>query len=163
MNIRDDIAEALVNYFMYSLTHTVESVSLPRVFFNEVISGLSNVLQKTGANCFFYNVFGIENLAGLPQVKCIRTLDGESIEGKTVILAFQQHYSLVDAMNGVKKKGGHFVNLPKAYPPARYFHLHRLAHETMVEEAQKNIHIFDSPDFDNIFQAIDITKSIPGC
>ena len=48
------------------------------------------------------------------------------------------------------------------YPTARYFHRNDIARDTLIEDSKINKPKFEVGDFENIIQALEITRHIPG-
>jgi len=62
----------------------------------------------------------------------------------------------------VERNNTFYFTPQKYYPTARYFHRNDIAREVLISEQKINMPKFEVADFENIIQAIDITRKIQG-
>jgi hypothetical protein len=98
-----------------------------------------------------YKKIDIENLA--------------SFHGRDVlfILAYNYDFLAIKAIQELNKLNLKFYSLPQSFPVARYFHTDKIAFKTLISEMSNNHKEYFVPtDFENIFQALCITKNLAG-
>ncbi len=84
-------------------------------------------------------------------------------EVHVVICAYESDEKLFDAVQIIKGMQNVFYYCPFRYiPTARYLHRNTVARETLIRELNINLGKFDLPDFENIMQALEITKRLDG-
>ncbi|NJM55959.1 MAG: hypothetical protein HC841_08780 [Verrucomicrobiae bacterium] len=79
------------------------------------------------------------------------------------ICAFDSDEKLVPVIERIlAMKHARFVTPVVAFPPARYFHRNDLAREVLLEEKQLPLGRFNLEGFENIIQALDMTREMSG-
>ncbi len=103
-----------------------------------------------------------ENL-NLQVVKLMDIQNFNREETFPVICAFDSDEKLLEAIQVINCHPNIFYYCPYRYlPTARYFHRNDVAKKTLISELQLNLGKFDLSDFENILQALEITKSVKG-
>ena len=92
--------------------------------------------------------------------------DIESIKDEDVIIvqAYNNDFAGIEFLKEIDKYNLKYLSLTQyGKPQARYCHINKLAFDTMYDEWHNNPKgHFDSSDFENIFQALEITKNLEG-
>ena len=94
----------------------------------------------------------VERLRNLPESK-----------EKIVVCAFESDEYLLEVLSSLKKIPNCYYYTPYQFlPTARYFHRNNIAKSVLKEELAMHRGKFDLPDFENIIQALDITRPLDG-
>ena len=101
----------------------------------------------------FCNVISVNEIA-----------DIEDRNNTIFILAYNQDYNAISAIKELQKYDLKYLSLEQyGTPQARYYHINEVAYKTLLEEAQNApLTHFCPGDFENIFQAIEITRGLDG-
>lgn len=101
----------------------------------------------------FCNVISVNEIA-----------DIEDRSNTIFILAYNQDYNAISAIKELQKYDLKYLSLEQyGTPQARYYHTNEVAYKTLLEEAQNApLTHFCPGDFENIFQAIEITRELDG-
>lgn len=96
------------------------------------------------------------------DVKSINIVDNK--ENAIFVLAYNQDYLGVDAIKELQKYNLKYLALEQyGTPQARYYHINEDAYNTLIDEYNNNPLLHYCPgDFENIFQALEATKSLNG-
>ena len=79
------------------------------------------------------------------------------------ILAFNSDQQLLKAVQAIKMRSNWFYYCPARYlPTSRYFHRNDIAKEILIKERALYLGKFDYADFENIIQALDVTRNVVG-
>ena len=80
------------------------------------------------------------------------------------IIGYNKDYTALKAIDEITKCKAKYYVIEQANPLARYFHIDKYAYETLIEEwrSPDRKHHFCPIDFENIFQALNITKHLEG-
>ena len=82
---------------------------------------------------------------------------------RAVICAFDSDEKLGKAVQAIKNDSSLYYYAPARYLPAsRYFHKNDLARRILKQQYDRQLGKFDLGDFENIIQALDITRLVPG-
>ncbi len=101
-------------------------------------------------------------IAGTLQIKAIEALQGET-RPCAVILACNSDERALQAVHFVKRrKNCYYYGADRNAPTARFFHRSELARQVLKDAFSAGLPKFDLPDFENLLQAIEATRSIPG-
>lgn len=105
------------------------------------------------------------NKDGLKEMDSSVDLSAISIKKRPVfICAFNSDEKMVRFLQKVKQINGAVYFTPtNGYPTARYFHRDDIARSVLIDESNKKDSTkFELADYENILQAIAITKNLPG-
>jgi len=82
---------------------------------------------------------------------------------KVFVCVYESDALMVETVQRVRRKrNAVFFTPPKFLPTARYFHRNDIAREVLVRESRIDKKKFEVADFENIIQAIDLTRNIEG-
>lgn len=82
---------------------------------------------------------------------------------KVFVCAFESDEKLLKVLIKIlKEKKVYYYTPSKYYPTARYFHRNDIARRILTEEKNLSMPKFEVADFENIIQALDITKDVSG-
>jgi hypothetical protein len=85
------------------------------------------------------------------------------IEMYPVICAYESDEKMLEAVRIINTRPNIFYYCPFRYlPTARYIHRNNVAKQILINDFQLNLGKFDLADFENILQALEITREIEG-
>lgn len=104
-------------------------------------------------------MLGVNNICVDSDSLC--SMDTENV---IVILAYKFNYNTSETIGKLLNKKIKFygLNITMRSDTCHYYENDRCAHEVLYEEVLKNGSYFDMNDFENIFQALQITKKLSG-
>lgn len=136
-------------------------------FSKEYLDGTYDILKNRFVdNQFFFvtdsDIFFKKD--GIQQISPEIDISTLKIEKKPVFYcAFNSDEKLVGFLKKLKKIEGCVYYTPNVcYPPARYFHRNDTAHAVLLEDSQLEMWKFELADFENILQALEITRNLQG-
>lgn len=142
---------------------------------NERRFGADDILSAVNkAICRFSNVaiyyltdeyvdFNTKNITkiSIDMIKSICKNDDEL--PKIFVCAYESDEKLLMALNEIIKFNNTYYYTPSKYfPTARYFHRNDIARSILNSEMNINLPKFEVADFENIIQALDITRNVKG-
>ncbi|QWV92456.1 TylF/MycF family methyltransferase [Geomonas oryzisoli] len=109
-----------------------------------------------------YQEIEITNAELVPfDIEELERLDNEKI--KVFLCAFESDEKLVTVLKKITSLKNAFYFTPlKFYPTSRYFHRNDLARTILQAEQQLDLPKFEVADYENLIQAIDITRHVVG-
>lgn len=82
---------------------------------------------------------------------------------KVFICAFESDEKLVNVIKWIMTLDNSYYFMPsKYYPTSRYFHRNDIARQVLTSDLAINLSKFEVADFENIIQAIEITRNVQG-
>jgi hypothetical protein len=100
-----------------------------------------------------------------PRVHPLRSIEDlpESDSPRVVVLALESDEDALKAARSLKGKPNTFYfGANAALPTARYFHRNNTAWRVLREDAALGLEKHDTADFENILQALEVTRHLPG-
>ena len=166
--IEDNIANE--NYFqleqeIYNFYEEMKARKFYPIFQNRI--SLSSIRQRINGYQKRFNkkIYILTDLDYIPREYNIIELSRiENYQNDDCMFVLIYNYDF-NAINAVKKLTDlnlKYFPLWQAFPLARYFHTNELAFKVLLEESDNNHWHFCPVDFENIFQALEICKSLSG-
>lgn len=133
-----------------SLAQKKFDISAP-IFFTDIYSNLiSETIKNPDKKIFEYD-------------EAAEFLRGKVPEGGVFLCIFESDEKLVKILELISLcQGASYIMPPVYYPTARYFHRNDIARSVLASDARLDESKFEVADYENILQAIEITKNTPG-
>jgi hypothetical protein len=103
------------------------------------------------------------DIKNIDHEKPITDKEIKDTQEKVFLCAFTSDESLTDFLIKIKSLNNYiYIPIGGSYPTARYFDRNNLAKRILQEESELDLDKFELSDYENIVQAIDITKNNHG-
>lgn len=137
-----------------------------RFLWKDLTLTIQTIRERFGINQIIYL---LTDRADYPQEKTFQLVDKELLfnladEGiHVVICAYESDEKLLEVIEVLNTRSNIFYFCPFRYiPTARYFHRNDTARVLLTRELELNLGKFDLPDFENIIQALEMTRKLEG-
>ncbi|MGD9787585.1 MAG: TylF/MycF/NovP-related O-methyltransferase [Sulfuricellaceae bacterium] len=164
IKLRDEIWHEARQTIAYDGFYGRASLSQPRFSPSSIHYSIAYARQHAAGRSLF--LLTDTDLSGLAlDIPVIHDPDNVTMASSLFLLAFHADDRMLAMARKILANGGKIMGLRSPYwsfPPARYFHQNGLAREVLEKEAESDLLHFDSADFENIFQALELTRDVPG-
>jgi Macrocin-O-methyltransferase (TylF) len=137
-----------------------------RFVWSDLKQPLESIRERFGLTKEVFLLTDREDRPGDKAIHAISAADLMGLDEGTdhaIILAFESDERLIECLKIVDRKKNLYYYCPFRYlPTARYFHKNDIAKAVLTSEHKLKRGKFDLDDFENIIQALEITRGIQG-
>lgn len=166
MNLYERILGASDELKTYALAqmHHQSMLTFPRFNIRQIQRSI-DIAKAKFPDCQLYLMSDDDRLSikDLIKINSVNEIKEDLTTKQAFVLAFNSDQKLLQALKSVNKRINSFYITPSSYKPtARYFHRNDLAYKVLLEESKIQDKKFDLCDFENLIQAIEITRNVEG-
>jgi hypothetical protein len=136
-----------------------------RFLWSDLNLPLQEIRKRFGPNQPIFLLTDRTDISNTNDLRLIELAYLQNVDEKeiVVICAYESDEKLMQALHIISKRTNVFYYCPFRYlPTARYIHRNQLARKTLTNDLQLDLGKFDLADFENILQALEITKNVDG-
>lgn len=119
--------------------------------------------NQPGVPVYILTDISLPAVSGTQEIRSIDSLKTVPLPA-VIVLACNSDELALAAVRIIRARAGlSYYGADRPVPPARYFHRDENARTSLKVAHQANLARYDLPDFENIAQALQGTRELPGC